>query len=135
LINVEIPLRREENLPVLAPKGRWEVYNAIIDGLMRANKLSSTNAKALLTDVLRTGKYPENMEAYAKDKGYIQVSDEGAISEIVKKVLADNSKAAEDVKNGETKAIGFLVGQVMKESKGQANPELAKQLISKELGV
>jgi aspartyl-tRNA(Asn)/glutamyl-tRNA(Gln) amidotransferase subunit B len=63
------------------------------------------------------------------------VSDEGAIQAIVEKVLADNPKAAEDIKNGEMKAIGFLVGQIMKESKGRANPGLAQQLIKKHLGV
>lgn len=50
-------------------------------------------------------------------------------------VLASNPAAAADVKNGEMKAIGFLVGQVMKESKGQANPQLAQQLIKKQLGL
>lgn len=68
-------------------------------------------------------------------EGKVQVSDAGEISKIVEKVLADNVKAAEDVKNGEMKAIGFLVGQVMKESKGKANPQLAQDLIKKQLGL
>jgi aspartyl-tRNA(Asn)/glutamyl-tRNA(Gln) amidotransferase subunit B len=63
------------------------------------------------------------------------VSDESEIAEIVAKVLADNPKAAGDVQSGEMKAIGFLVGQVMKESKGKANPGLATRLIIKQLGV
>jgi aspartyl-tRNA(Asn)/glutamyl-tRNA(Gln) amidotransferase subunit B len=50
-------------------------------------------------------------------------------------VLAQNAKAAEDVRNGEVKAIGFLVGQVMKASQGKANPGLATQLIKKQLGL
>jgi aspartyl-tRNA(Asn)/glutamyl-tRNA(Gln) amidotransferase subunit B len=52
----------------------------------------------------------------------------------VAKVLAENPKAAEDVKNGEMKAIGFLVGQIMKASQGKANPALAQELIKKQLG-
>jgi aspartyl-tRNA(Asn)/glutamyl-tRNA(Gln) amidotransferase subunit B len=63
----------------------------------------------------------------------LQVSDEGEIEKIVAEVLAENAKAAEDVKNGEMKAIGFLVGQVMKKSKGQANPQMAQELIKKHL--
>ena len=50
-------------------------------------------------------------------------------------MLADNAKAATDVQNGEMKAIGFLVGQVMKASQGKANPGLAQQLIKKQLGL
>jgi aspartyl-tRNA(Asn)/glutamyl-tRNA(Gln) amidotransferase subunit B len=63
------------------------------------------------------------------------VTDTAEIERIVKKVIDDNQKAAEDVKNGEMKAIGFLVGQVMKESKGKANPNLTRNLIKKQLGV
>jgi aspartyl-tRNA(Asn)/glutamyl-tRNA(Gln) amidotransferase subunit B len=50
-------------------------------------------------------------------------------------VIADNSKAADDVRSGEVKAIGFLTGQVMKQSAGKANPAMAQQLIKKQLGV
>jgi len=100
--------------------------------MVEANQLSSTAAKEVLAEMQKSGGDPEQI---AKDKNLLQVSDEGAIAEIVAKVLADNAKAAEDVKNGEMKAIGFLVGQVMKESKGQANPGLAQQLIKKQLGI
>lgn len=95
-------------------------------------KLSSTAAKEVLTEVLKTGKDPEEI---ANNKNLIQESDEGAIAEIVAQVLSDNAKAAEDVRNGEMKAIGFLTGQVMKLSQGKANPALAQQLIKKQLGV
>ena len=71
----------------------------------------------------------------AKERDLLQVSDEGAIEAIVADVLHANPKAAEDVKNGEMKAIGFLVGQVMKESKGKANPGVTQKLIKKQLGL
>ncbi|KKU19897.1 MAG: Aspartyl/glutamyl-tRNA(Asn/Gln) amidotransferase subunit B [Candidatus Saccharibacteria bacterium GW2011_GWA2_46_10] len=71
----------------------------------------------------------------AKDLLMDQISDEAEIEKIVAKVLSDNPKAAEDVKKGEMKAIGFLVGQVMVKSKGQANPQMAQQLIKKQLGL
>jgi len=74
-------------------------------------------------------------EVIAVEMKLIQVSDETAIEKIVDKVIKENPKAAEDVKNGEVKAIGFLVGQVMAKSQGQANPQIAQQLIKKSLGL
>jgi aspartyl-tRNA(Asn)/glutamyl-tRNA(Gln) amidotransferase subunit B len=65
------------------------------------------------------------------------VSDEGAIGIIVDKVLADpaSQKAVEDIRSGNDKAIGFLVGQIMKQSAGKANPALAQALIRKKLKI
>lgn len=100
--------------------------------LVSDNKLSSTAAKEVLAEMLKTGTDPQ---VIATAKNLIQESDEAAIAAIVGQVLADNAKAAEDVKAGEMKAIGFLVGQVMKQSKGKANPALAQQLIKKQLGL
>lgn len=64
-----------------------------------------------------------------------QVSDEAEIEEIVKQVLIENQQAAEDVKAGEAKAIGFLVGQVMAKSQGKANPQVAQKIIKSQLGL
>ena len=100
--------------------------------LVSDNKLSSTAAKEVLAELLKTGGDPETLAAA---KNLLQVSDEGEIAKVVKQVLEDNPKAAADVKNGEMKAIGFLVGQVMKASKGQANPSLAQDLIKKQLSL
>ncbi len=100
--------------------------------MVQTNKLSSTAAKEVLVDVQKTGDDPEKV---AQQKNLLQVSDAGAITKIVTQVLAENEKAASDVRNGEMKAIGFLVGQVMKASKGAANPALATELIKKELGI
>ncbi len=96
------------------------------------NKLSSTAAKEVLAELTSNG---GDAQQIAESKNLIQESDEGAIIAVVDKVLAANTKAAQDVQNGEMKAIGFLVGQVMKESKGKANPALAQQLIKKQLGI
>ena len=98
--------------------------------MVSANKLSSTAAKEVLAELLQKGGDPEKI---ATDKNLLQVSDEAAIAKIVAQVLADNPQAAQDVKNGETKATQFLVGQVMKASKGQANPALAQKLIKQQL--
>lgn len=100
--------------------------------LVSAKKLSSTAAKEVLSELLKAGGDPEKIAA---ERNLLQVSDEDEIAKIVAQVLAENAKAAEDVKNGEMKAIGFLVGQVMKASKGQANPSLAQDLIKRQLGI
>ncbi len=96
------------------------------------NKLSSTAAKEVFAELQRSGGDPERI---AETKNLLQVSDEGAIAEIVAQVLSENEAAVNDVRSGEMKAIGFLVGQVMKASQGKANPALATSLIKKQIGV
>lgn len=100
--------------------------------MAKDESISSTGAKAVLAVLVRHGGDPLTI---AKERDLLQVSDESAIDEIVQQVIHDNPQAAEDVKNGEMKAIGFLVGQIMKASKGKANPGLAQKLIKKHLHV
>jgi aspartyl-tRNA(Asn)/glutamyl-tRNA(Gln) amidotransferase subunit B len=102
----------------------------VLAAMVVEGKISSTAAKGMLAVVIETDVKPE---VYAKENNLMQVSDEGAIEKIVAEVLAENEKAATDVKNGEMKAIGFLVGQVMAKSKGQANPGLAQKIIKTQL--
>lgn len=130
-VNIELPLRHDEAVQVsdhITNQGRLHMYQAAYE-LIGANKLSSSNTKVLFTKVLTSPEQITDIAAFAAQHGLVQESDEGAIKAIVEKVLAENPKAAEDVKNGEMKAIGFLVGQVMKQSQGRANPQLAQQLI------
>lgn len=123
---------------VIDNKLSWTDVVAVKDQLVALSKmviakqLSSTNAKKLLLDLIST---QENPEKLAEEHKLIQVSDEGVIDEIVAEVLLDNEKAVSDVKQGQAKAIGFLVGQVMAKSKGKANPELAKRAIQEQIGV
>lgn len=105
---------------------------AKLSQMLSDKKLNSTAAKEIWIQMYSGGGDPENI---ARDKNLLQVSDEAEIAKIVEKILAGNVNAAEDVKNGEMKAIGFLVGQVMKVSQGKANPALAQELIKKQLGV
>lgn len=137
IINVEIPLRRQSiednqkdiNLASSAKVDLYEyVYKQIKDKAMNSNQ-----ATELIKEVLNMAELPHDLNKYAKDKGYVQVSDSGAIEKIADQVIAENPKAVEDIKNGETKAIGFLVGQVMKLSKGQANPSMAQELLQKKI--
>lgn len=97
------------------------------------NELSSTAAKEIFNELISgSDKTPREI---AQEKNLLQVSDEGEIIKIVEQVLADPSakKAVDDIKAGNDKAIGFLVGQVMKLSQGKANPALAQKLIRERL--
>lgn len=135
LVNVEIPLDREGQLDkIITDDVRAKLYGQIYV-MVKDGQLSSTNAKALITAVLREGVAPEPLADYAKEKGLIQMSDSTELEAIVSTVLAEHPAAAEDVKNGQMQAIGFLVGQVMKLSRGAANPSLAQELIKKQLGL
>lgn len=103
--------------------------------LVHQNKVSSNGAKEIFLSLFEEeniGKMPEEI---AKEKNLLQVSDEGAIAKIVDEVLADpaSAKAVADIKAGNDKAIGFLVGQIMKKSQGKANPALAQKLIRERL--
>jgi aspartyl-tRNA(Asn)/glutamyl-tRNA(Gln) amidotransferase subunit B len=133
-INTAIPLQREGRDKVTDNKLRYQMIFQTF-ALFLTKELSSTNAKVLLAQLLESGTLPDDLLASAKEKGLTQVSDESEIAKIVEQVIKDNPQAAEDVKNGEMKAIGFLVGQVMKASKGKANPSLAQDLIKKQLGL
>jgi aspartyl-tRNA(Asn)/glutamyl-tRNA(Gln) amidotransferase subunit B len=105
-------------------------YNQVFT-MIDAGKLSSTNAKMLLDDIGED----EDPEKVAENRGLIQMSDSGEMEAIVSQVLNDNPKPTDDVKNGEMKAIGFLVGQVMKASGGKANPSEVLKIIRDKLGV
>ncbi|WP_040949961.1 Asp-tRNA(Asn)/Glu-tRNA(Gln) amidotransferase subunit GatB [Gorillibacterium massiliense] len=95
-------------------------------GLLEKGTISSKIAKTVFKAMLETGKGPQTI---VEEQGLVQISDEGAIRAIVEQVVAANPQSVADYRAGKEKAIGFLVGQVMKESKGKANPGLANKLI------
>ncbi len=104
--------------------------------MVEANELSSTAAKEVFNELLVSDNpLAGGPREIAEEKNLLQVSDEGAIAAIVDEVLADPSsaKAVADIKAGNEKVIGFLVGQVMKKSQGKANPALAQKLIRERL--
>lgn len=98
--------------------------------LVAESKLSSTAAKEVLFVLMHTS---ETAQEIATKLDLLQMSDESAIEGIVQQILDKNPKAVEDIRSGEMKAIGFLVGQVMKESKGKANPQTVQKLIREKL--
>jgi aspartyl-tRNA(Asn)/glutamyl-tRNA(Gln) amidotransferase subunit B len=100
--------------------------------LVEDGELSATNAKKVVEKLVVGGGDPR---VIAKEENLLQVSDQGEIEKIVQSVITANPKAADDVRSGEMKAIGFLVGQIMKESGGKANPGLVQEMIKTELGV
>ena len=134
LVNVDVPFMRDGNTDRVVTVDRAMLYGKVSD-LVESGKLSSTNAKGLIVQLLASDVLPADIASFAETQGLIQQSDEGEILSIVDQVLADNPKAADDVRAGEMKAIGFLVGQVMKQSQGKANPGLAQQLIKKQLNI
>ena len=98
--------------------------------LIDKGTISSSIGKKVLTELFENPKDPEEI---IKEKGWIQISDEGAIKEVVLKVIEANPQSVSDFKGGKDKALGFLVGQAMKETKGKANPQMLNQMFKEEL--
>jgi aspartyl-tRNA(Asn)/glutamyl-tRNA(Gln) amidotransferase subunit B len=110
----------------IAPKHLAEMIKLIQKGT-----ISSKIAKQVFKEMLDSGKEPGKI---VEEKGLVQISDEGQLKEEVAKVLAANPQSVEDFKNGKDRALGFLVGQVMKATKGKANPQLVNKLIREQIG-
>lgn len=102
-----------------------QVYSRVKQG-----ELNSTTAKILLAKAGNN----KDMDKLAEEMNLMQISDTSELEKIVDDVLEANTKAVEDVKNGEMKAVGFLVGQVMKQSGGKANPGVVQKMIKGRLG-
>ena len=94
--------------------------------LIESKKISNAAGKTILDIIIDEDRDPEEI---VKEKGLAQVSDTGALQAIVDKVIANNEKAVSDIRAGKMNAVGFLVGQCMKESKGQGNPGLLREMI------
>ncbi|PLX53059.1 MAG: Asp-tRNA(Asn)/Glu-tRNA(Gln) amidotransferase GatCAB subunit B [Desulfobulbaceae bacterium] len=93
--------------------------------------ISGKIAKAVFMDMLASGKDPETL---VKEKNLVQVSDEGELLAIVREIIAANPGQVAEYRAGKTKLMGYFVGQLMQKTKGRANPKLANQLLSQELG-
>jgi aspartyl-tRNA(Asn)/glutamyl-tRNA(Gln) amidotransferase subunit B len=93
--------------------------------------ISGKIAKAVFTDMLASGK---DAETLVKEKNLLQVSDEGELLVIVREIIAANPEQVAEYRGGKTKLMGYFVGQLMQKTKGRANPGLANQLFSQELG-
>lgn len=121
-------LNEKEMEPVEIPFTAEQLANLVI--LIDKGTISSSIAKKVLTEMFENPREPEEI---IKEKGWIQISDEGAIKEVVQKVLANNPQSVADFKAGKDRALGFLVGQAMKETKGKANPQMLNKMFAEEM--
>lgn len=102
-------------------------YLAELLRLIENSTISGTAAKKVFEAMFDNGKEPRLL---VKELGLEQISDEDVISEIVRKVIKDNPKSVEDYMSGKDKAIGFLIGQTMKASRGKGNPKIVNKIIN-----
>lgn len=126
------PLLRELNARSLhvqdcamTPEALAELVSIVDKGL-----ISAKIANDIFADLMENGAMPE---AYVKEKGLVQISDSSALEAAVDKVLADNPAEVEAFRGGKTKLISFFVGQVMRATRGKANPALVNELLAKKL--
>ena len=122
-------LLNRENIPITRCKVTPKHLSDMI-GMIAKGTISTRIAKEVLEEMFKTGKSPEKI---VEEKGLVQISDEKLISEICDRVIAENPGPAQDFRNGKQKAIGFLIGQVMKLTKGKANPRLVNEILRKKL--
>mgnify|MGYP003308865821 CR=1 FL=1 len=98
--------------------------------LIDKGTISSSIGKKVLEELFENPKMPSKI---IEEKGWIQISDEGAIKEVVLKIIEANPQSVADFKAGKDRALGFLVGQAMKETKGKANPQMLNKMFLEEL--
>jgi len=117
-----------ENVAVLENISIKNIVDIV--SMLAENKISSRGAKDILAELATKN---GEVEQIATEKGLLQQSDEGALTEIVKKIIANNQKVADEYKAGKEASLQFLVGQGMKETRGSANPKILADLFKKEL--
>lgn len=125
-----------EILRVLKEKGSEEIpvksqYLADLIKLIDEGKISRTAGKEVFEQLVITAKAPD---VIVKEKGLSQISTAHELEKVIIDIISENPQAVDDFKNGKTKAVGFLIGQLMKATKGKANPSLAKEIIISKLG-
>ncbi len=109
----------------LTPEGLAGMIKLLKDGT-----ISSKIAKKVFKELIENG---GDAEKIVKEKGLVQISDEGTLRKMVGETLDANPKSVQDYKEGTERAIGFLVGQIMKASKGQANPQMVNKILIEEI--
>jgi len=120
---------RESLVPIqscpVTPAGLGELV-----GLVARKVLSGKMAKDVLREAFETGRGPEEI---VDEKGLFQIADARELEVVVEKIIAENPAAADDMRNGKEQALKFLMGQVMKKTRGKANPEVASRLLKQRL--
>lgn len=142
VVSEGVPAKKASNFVMSELMGRVEEMESIdtfrispgrLAGLLllvEKETISGKIAKTVFEEMLDSDLGAEEI---VEKKGLKQVTDSGAIEEMIDKVLAENPQSADDYRNGKEKALGFLVGQVMKASRGRANPQLVNEILKKKL--
>ncbi len=121
---------KEEKIEISDTKLTPENLAELIS-LIEKNTISNNIGKQIIIDMMKDGTKASKI---VEDRGLSQISDEGAIKAIVQKVVEANTAQVEAYRNGKTQLLGFFVGQVMKETKGRANPKTVNELLKEILG-
>ena len=121
-------LNEKELEPMNIPFNAQQLAELVM--LIDKGTISSSIGKKVLEELFENPRKPEEI---IKEKGWIQISDEGAIKEVVLKILEANPQSVADYKAGKDRALGFLVGQAMKETKGKANPQMLNKMFAEEM--
>ena len=121
-------LNETEMEPIEIPFDSKQLAKLVM--LIDKGTISSSIAKKVLVEMFE---HPRDPEDIIDEKGWVQISDEGAIKNVVLKVLEANPQSVADYKGGKDKALGYLVGQAMKETRGKANPQMLNKMFLEEL--
>ncbi|MFN3691240.1 MAG: Asp-tRNA(Asn)/Glu-tRNA(Gln) amidotransferase GatCAB subunit B, partial [Fimbriimonadales bacterium] len=130
-ITVELQARLNETNTDLRDSMLRPAHLADLIDLLRKNVISGRIAKELFDEVFRTGEMPSKI---VQERGLVQISDEDALRAAARKVIAANPEVVAKYRAGKTSVLGFLVGQMMRETQGRANPQRAQELLREELG-
>lgn len=129
-IQTEI-MRRLKEYEIDASEMKLSISNfAKLLKLVKDEKISNNTGKKVLREIFDTNQDPEKL---VEEKGLIQVSDSSFLDNLVKEVLDENPQSIEDFKAGKDRALGYLMGQIMKKSKGKANPQQVNKMLKEEL--
>lgn len=118
-------LRKDEEEIKITPENLYELISLIDEG-----KINNTIGKEVFEEMFKTG---ASAHAIVKEKGLTQTSDSSEIEGLIDQILNANPQSIADFKDGKPQAAGFLMGQIMKQSKGKVNPKVAKQLLDEKL--
>jgi aspartyl-tRNA(Asn)/glutamyl-tRNA(Gln) amidotransferase subunit B len=121
-------LNETESEPIEIPFDSHQLAKLVM--LIDKGTISSSIGKKVLVELFENPRDPEDIIA---EKGWVQISDEGAILAVVTQILEQNPQSIADYKAGKDRALGFLVGQAMKQTKGKANPKMLNEMFLKEL--
>ena len=121
-------LNETEMEPIEIPFDSKQLAKLVM--LIDKGTISSSIAKKVLVEMFE---HPRDPEDIIDEKGWVQISDEGAIKDVVLKILEANPQSVADYKGGKDRALGYLVGQAMKETRGKANPKMLNKMFLEEL--